>query len=85
MTTPTKKNRCVLCGYEYAGYGNNAMPLRMGRCCDACNLLVTHKRLRDAGADVPLELVVAMEHVAEELKQRLKDEADRQRNLGISD
>lgn len=28
---------CVLCGKEQSGYGNNAMPLKKGMCCDECN------------------------------------------------
>ena len=32
-----KKNVCCICGEEYSGFGNNARPLREGRCCDCCN------------------------------------------------
>ncbi len=31
------KNTCVLCGKQIRGYGNNAEPLKRGRCCDICN------------------------------------------------
>jgi hypothetical protein len=30
-------NDCLICGAEYAGFGNNAAPLIKGRCCDDCN------------------------------------------------
>ena len=30
-------NKCVLCGEEYEGYGNNAEPVAEGRCCDKCD------------------------------------------------
>jgi len=32
-----KKFNCVLCGKETEGYGNNPLPLKEGKCCDACN------------------------------------------------
>lgn len=31
---------CCLCGKPYMGYGNNAMPVKSGQCCDECNLKV---------------------------------------------
>lgn len=31
------KNKCCLCGKEYEGYGNNAQPLKDGKCCNKCN------------------------------------------------
>lgn len=32
-----EKHKCVLCGKEFTGYGNNAEPLAKGLCCDECN------------------------------------------------
>lgn len=32
-----RKNVCCICGKEYSGYGNNAKPLKEGKCCDSCN------------------------------------------------
>ena len=29
---------CCLCGKEIRGYGNSALPLKEGLCCDKCNL-----------------------------------------------
>lgn len=29
--------KCVICGKEFKGYGNNALPIASGRCCDKCN------------------------------------------------
>lgn len=29
--------KCVICGKEIQGYGNNAEPVAKGRCCDECN------------------------------------------------
>ena len=34
----TKK--CVICGEEFEGYGNNAEPVAEGFCCDKCNLSI---------------------------------------------
>lgn len=34
---PIETNKCVICGKEYTGYGNNAEPVSKGRCCDKCN------------------------------------------------
>lgn len=32
--------KCVICKREIVGYGNNAEPVRKGRCCDHCNSTV---------------------------------------------
>lgn len=29
---------CCICGKLYTNYGNNALPLKDGRCCNVCNL-----------------------------------------------
>ena len=43
----TKK--CVICGKEFEGYGNNAEPVADGTCCDDCNLsIVVPARLSEA-------------------------------------
>ena len=34
------RHTCVICGREFNGYGNNAEPVKTGRCCDECNLNV---------------------------------------------
>ena len=43
-----KKNviKCVICGRVIFGYGNNAEPIKKGRCCNPCNIrYVIPKRL----------------------------------------
>jgi len=30
--------KCCLCKKQIKGYGNNAQPIKDGRCCDECNL-----------------------------------------------
>ena len=38
---------CCICGDKYKGMGNNALPLKDGRCCDICNYrVVIPKRLK---------------------------------------
>ena len=32
-----KTKICVICEKEYAGWGNNAEPVKEGQCCDECN------------------------------------------------
>lgn len=32
-----QKKICVICRRKYKGYGNNALPLIDGQCCDSCN------------------------------------------------
>ena len=29
--------KCCICGKEFEGYGNNALPIKDGTCCDKCN------------------------------------------------
>jgi len=38
MAEKQETGRCCLCGEEFEGYGNNAQPLRNGKCCDKCNV-----------------------------------------------
>jgi hypothetical protein len=42
-----KPNLCSICGQDYYGYGNNALPINDGRCCDDCNQLVIIRRIND--------------------------------------
>jgi len=35
-----KKLKCCLCGGDAGKYGNNAEPVKSGRCCDVCNSVV---------------------------------------------
>ena len=32
-----KIKKCILCKKEIEGFGNNALPIESGRCCDSCN------------------------------------------------
>lgn len=37
---------CCICGEIIEGYGNNAEPIEVGRCCDECDYLVLEARLK---------------------------------------
>ena len=38
--------KCVICGKEIKGYGNNAEPVKNGKCCGECNMkIVVPKRI----------------------------------------
>jgi len=43
-----KKQKCCLCGKTMDDIGNNAMPLKQGRCCDDCNDDVIMERIKEA-------------------------------------
>lgn len=32
-----KVKKCSICGKKYTGWGNNALPINDGECCDKCN------------------------------------------------
>ena len=48
-----KAHVCAICGKNYHGFGNNAEPLKTGRCCDACNVLVIEKRMENLSRGLP--------------------------------
>lgn len=39
--------KCCICGKEIKGYGNNAEPLKKGKCCDNCNEIVIIARINN--------------------------------------
>lgn len=49
MEEEIEKKKCVICGKEFEGYGNNASPVKDGLCCDECNTkVVIPARLKDS-------------------------------------
>lgn len=40
--------KCCICGEELTNFGNNASPIKDGRCCDNCNkTFVIRARLKE--------------------------------------
>tara|TARA_R110000787_G_scaffold281841_1_gene393366 strand:- start:458 stop:619 length:162 start_codon:yes stop_codon:yes gene_type:complete len=40
--------QCVICGHPILGFGNNALPVKVGECCGACNdMVVIPKRINN--------------------------------------
>ena len=58
-----ESKKCCLCEKSYVGYGNNAVPLAEGKCCDNCNNKVIAERMR-----------VYYEKEKEEEKEKEKEE-----------
>lgn len=60
--------KCIICGNEISGYGNNPHPLchrsSTARCCDDCNNLVLMARLsqfrEDSADEISVERKVAI-------------------------
>ena len=42
-----KDNVCCICGEQIYGYGNSAEPVKSGRCCDKCNIIVVKRRVKE--------------------------------------
>lgn len=62
---------CSICSQDFSGYGHNAQPIRVGRCCDLCNLAVTYVRIRQAGGDVSLSRLLEMEDRLRDMRIKL--------------
>tara|TARA_R110002049_G_scaffold203080_1_gene373658 strand:+ start:13 stop:438 length:426 start_codon:yes stop_codon:yes gene_type:complete len=61
---------CILCDKKIIGYGNNASPVKTGRCCDTCNIeVVIPTRL-----GIVLEIKDEKEVDEKELKKQKKRE-----------
>ena len=68
--------KCVICGAEIEGYGNNAEPVKHGVCCDECNQTVViparlekmkHKPIEeDVDDDIDDEVEMDMDELPEE-------------------
>ena len=52
---PKSTDGCVICGHPILGFGNNALPVKVGQCCGSCNdMVVIPKRLANVfGASNP--------------------------------
>jgi hypothetical protein len=50
--------KCVICKERFKGFGNNAYPIKEGKCCDKCNIDVIKARLTDIIPTKPLSTIV---------------------------
>lgn len=75
----SKKNECVICGKEFAGYGNNPWPVaKTGKCCDECNFDVvlparlagTSRKIQQRDSLKDLDALIASEKEAIDLYTR---------------
>lgn len=47
MKDYNENGTCCICGKEYTHWGNNALPISDGRCCDVCdNTSVIPERIK---------------------------------------
>lgn len=76
LSEDMEKKKCVICGKEFEGYGNNAQPVKDGLCCDDCNMkVVIPARLEKSG------LTEAKEK--EEPKEEEKENAEEVKTLEV--
>lgn len=61
MDNYKEKGKCCICKERYYHFGNNALPLKDGRCCDKCNLKVLQVRLQNHGVKMSLIELMKME------------------------
>lgn len=80
-----RDNKCVICGKEIEGYGNNAEPVKKGKCCDECNMtVVLPARIKNLKEDYDFDFIADMSR--EELEKEIDsiyDEANRNHNSDI--
>jgi len=70
-----KDKYCVICNERLQGFGNNAQPVKFGRCCDKCDcLVVIPARMGDSQMAVDLghSLWQMRLELAKELVERTK-------------
>ena len=47
--------KCCICGKDYTHWGNNALPIKDGRCCDECNnTVVIEARIKNLQQNKPV-------------------------------
>ena len=55
--------KCVICGLDYSGYGNNAEPVKSGRCCNSCNdMTVIPMRMASTKPLIEDDIKITEEH-----------------------
>jgi len=54
----SKSDICSICYEQYVGFGNNAEPVTIGRCCDKCNTNVLMARIMQSIKTITTEYKV---------------------------
>jgi hypothetical protein len=73
---------CSICGRQYSGLGNNAAPLRIGRCCDDCYAkhVIPMRRMAWQGHDEIDQRIVSVRarvnRIAEKWPEEVEDLLD---------
>ena len=66
--------KCVLCGKDIIGFGNNPYPLaESGRCCDECNDRVTAVRIAGITGEDPRDLEMIFRHARLEAMKLMEE------------
>lgn len=77
-----EKKKCVICGKEFEGYGNNAQPVKDGLCCDDCNTkVVIPARLEKSGLTEAKEKEAPEEAKALEIDSEVVETGDKKEIL----
>lgn len=62
--------KCVICGVEEIGYGNNPAPIKLkGRCCEECNIDVIVERCKNLGHNISRNIIIQTEILGREIKK----------------
>lgn len=86
------KKVCVICGKEYDGYGNNAQPVKDGKCCDKCNQeVVIPARIKKMGLkeeaedlDIDTKVEIMEPETLDDLELE-KEESDKKEDCCVDD
>ena len=86
------KKVCVICGKEYDGYGNNAQPVKDGKCCDKCNQeVVIPARIKKMGLkeeaedlDIDKKVEIMEPETLDDLELE-KEESDKKEDCCVDD
>lgn len=86
------KKVCVICGKPITGYGNNAQPVKDGKCCDKCNQeVVIPARIKKMGLkeeaedlDIDTKVEIMEPETLDDLELE-KEESDKKEDCCVDD
>lgn len=84
--------KCVICGKPITGYGNNAQPVKDGKCCDKCNQeVVIPARIKKMGLkeeaedlDIDTKVEIMEPETLDDLELE-KEESDKKEDCCVDD